>query len=79
MTNVEPIISKLPLPKSNNCYLVLCLAVQEATVLYPKYPNEISLEELCNRILQPAGKSTPGSIRRSLECAVEYNMAPRFK
>ena len=43
MTNVEPIISKLPLPKSNNCYLVLCLAVQEAAVLYPKYPNEISL------------------------------------
>lgn len=86
MTNVEPIISKLPLPKGNNCYFVLCLAVQEAAtrgryrrplqeaaILYPRYPNEISPEELCNRILQPTGKSTPGAVRRSLERAVEYD------
>ena len=72
MTNVEPIISKLPLPKSNNCFFVLCLAVQEAAILYPRYPNEISLEELCTRILQPAGKSTSRAVRRSLERAVEY-------
>lgn len=72
MTNVEPIISKLPLPKGNNSYFVLCLAVREAADLYPQYPNEISLEQLCSRILQPAGKSSSKAVRRSLERAVEY-------
>ncbi len=72
MTNVEPIISKLPLPKGNNNYFVLCLAVQEAVRLYPRYPTEISLEELCSRILRDAGKSSAKSVRRSLERAVEY-------
>ena len=72
MTNVEPIISRLPLPKSNNSYLVLCLAVQEAARLYPDYPNKISLEELCRRIMHAAGKTNPKSVLRSLERAVEY-------
>ncbi|WP_217959995.1 hypothetical protein [Acutalibacter muris] len=58
---------------ANNKKGILCLAVQEAAILYPRYPNEISLEELCNRILQPAGTSTPGAVRRSLERAVEYD------
>lgn len=72
MTNVESVISKLTVPKGNNCYFVLCLAVQEAARLYPRFPNEISLEELCCRIMPPAGKSTPGAVRRALERAVEY-------
>ena len=78
MTNVEPIISKLPLPKGNNNYFVLCLAVQEAVRLYPRYPTEISLEELCSRILRAAGKSSAKSVRRSLECAVEKFSAKDF-
>lgn len=72
MTTVESTISKLPLPKSNNYYYVLCLAVQEAVSLYPKFPNELSLEQLCARILPASGKSKSSSVHRSLERAVEY-------
>jgi len=62
------ILSKFTFHKSKNGYRILCLALEEAMKLYP---DEFSMDQLCQRIAERTRGKNPKSLQRILNRTVE--------